>query len=136
MAGDTPKGLYRKKTRIGIIVGGFGLFVIAVGLVTILTLHTVKKHQTDVAVVRITDKGFEPATLTVRKGTKITWSNSGESLHQVAANPFPKGTDLSSLRSEILNNDQDYTYTANTAGSFGYHDQLNPTINGTLIVKK
>jgi plastocyanin len=136
MAGKPPEGLYRRKTRIGIVAAGFGVFIVAVGLVTLLTWHTVKKNRTNnVAVVRITNNGFQPATLVVRPGTKVVWSNGDQSLHQVTANPFPKGTDLPSLKSEILTNAQEYAYTAHATGSFGYHDQLNPTINGTLIVK-
>jgi plastocyanin len=89
-----------------------------------------------VTVIRITGAGFEPATVHVRQGATITWTNTDKKLHQVVSNPYPTGTDLSSLKSEILNNDQTYTYKADAAGTFGYHDQLKPTINGTLVVEK
>lgn len=98
-----------------------------------------KKHQAQsvarTAEVRITAKGFVPATLVVKPGTKITWTNTDSKLHQVVSNPFPSGKDLPGLKSEILNNFQTYTYDATTTGSFGYHDQIKPTINGTIIVK-
>jgi plastocyanin len=118
---------------------GFIIFVVAIIAVTIISSVIVKNRNdkpVPQASVRITATGFEPATLSVKKGTQITWINTQDTLRQIMANPFPKGTDLPGLKSEILNNNQTYTYTANTVGSFGYHDQQHPTVNGTLIVKK
>lgn len=112
------------------------VFLALVVVVFKVVLSNNSSSTPKVAVVRITDNGFQPATLTVKKGTKIVWDSSSENLHQITANPFPKGTDLPGLKSQILNNAQQYTYVADTTGSFGYHDQLHPTVNGTLVVKK
>lgn len=123
--------------KVLIVVGGFAVFVIAVVGVTILVSHIGgKQTSSQVAIVHITPQGFVPATLAVKAGTKIVWTNDDQTLHQIAANPFPKGTDLPSLKSQILNNSQNYSYVASASGSFGYHDQLHPTLNGTLVVKK
>src|SRR5215218_8833168 len=59
-----------------------------------------------IAIIHITKSGFEPATLSVKQGTKVIWTNSEDTLHQIAANPYPKGTSLPGLKSEILNNAQ------------------------------
>jgi plastocyanin len=96
--------------------------------------HTAQAAK--VAEVRITPKGFEPATLVVKRGTRIAWINTDSKLHQVVSNPYPKGGDLPDLKSEILNDGQTYTYTANKFGSFGYHDQMRPTFNGTITIQK
>lgn len=128
---------YKKKPRVGIVLLGFAILFSAMALVTVLTIGVVKNSQKNrVAVVRITKTGFEPATLVVKQGTKITWTNGDKGLHQITSNPYPKGTDLPGLKSEILNDAQSYVYTANTVGTFGYHDQITPTINGTLVVQK
>lgn len=127
-----------KARRILIAFSSLVLFVAAVFAVSSLTFHKNKKiaPAATTATVQISAAGFEPETLSVKQGTKVTWVNKDQALHQIAANPFPKnGTGPRSVRSEILNNLQTYTYTANTAGSFSYHDQLHPTINGTLVVK-
>ena len=127
----------RNRPRSQIISFGFGSLFVAIALVTVLALHSNQAHQqTKIAIVRITKAGFEPATLSVKQGTKIVWDNSDSSLHQVASNPYPKDTGLPGLKSAILNNAQSYSYTANAVGTFGYHDQLTPTINGTLVVQK
>ena len=123
--------------RNNIRLSGFLALFVAIVLVSLLALHTVKNHQANrIAVVRITKTGFIPATISVKQGTKVIWTNSDTNLHQVASNPYPKDTILPSLKSEILNNSQTYEYTANTSGTFGYHDQINPTINGTLVIVK
>jgi len=119
------------------VLAGFVVLLIAILGVTSLTNNTANKNAAEtVAMIRITDHGFEPATLAVKTGTKIMWVNAGNSLHQVASNPYPRGGDLSNLKSVILSDNQNYTYIASTAGSFNYHDQMNPTINGTLVVQK
>ncbi len=134
---EKTKTSNREKPGVAIILLGFTVFFIAIALVSLLTLHVAKNHQpTRVAVVRITKTGFVPATLSVKQGTQVIWTNSDEGLHQVAPNPYPKDTGLPGLKSEILNNAQSYEYTANAIGTFGYHDQLTPTTNGTLVVSK
>lgn len=127
----------KRKQRIYALFIALVLIVLAAAIFKVTSDD--KPNQSAVAriaVVRITDDGFEPSTLSVKQGTRIIWTNADSGLHQIAANPYPKGTDLKGLKSEILNNAQTYTYTADTVGSFGYHDQLKPTINGTLVVKK
>lgn len=91
--------------------------------------------QQQVLEVSISKDGFTPGTVEVKKGAKIRWINNDQTTHQLQANPHPTGESLPGLRSEILNNEQIYEYTADTTGAFGYHDQLNPTINGTIEVK-
>jgi len=88
------------------------------------------------AVVSITKDGFIPASLVVQKGTKIIWTNTDDNSHQIQANPHPTGDSLPSLKSEILNNTQTYEYTADTPGTYSYHDKLNPINNGTIEVQE
>ena len=124
-----------KSRRTTILTGGFVLFLVAVVGVTLLVNHNSSPKNT-VAAVTITDRGFIPATLTVHAGTRIIWTNTGATLHQVASNPFPTDNGLPGLKSAILNNTQAYSFTAGRAGTFGYHDQLDPTMNGTIVVEK
>jgi plastocyanin len=117
-----------------------GLVFISILLVVTLGVYTtqkeIKPQKLASVSIMITSDGFEPATLAVEKGTRIIWTNSDTRPHQLQANPHPTGKSLPSLRSEILNNKQTFHYMANETGSFGYHDHLNPTINGNLDVKE
>ena len=125
-----------KSRRTSILTGGFALFLVAVVGVTLLINHNSSQSKNTVAAVTITDRGFVPATLTVRAGTRIVWTNTGATLHQVASNPFPTDNGLPGLKSAILNNTQAYSFTAGRTGTYGYHDQLDPTMNGTIVVEK
>lgn len=123
------KGLY----AIACVV----IFAAAVFAVTMITSNKndQKNQIIKVAQVRITSSGFEPSTVVVDKGSRVVWVNADNKLHQVASNPYPKDNGLAGLKSEILNNNQTYQYTANKTGTFGYHDEMQPTVNGTLEVK-
>src|ERR1700761_5976168 len=96
-------------------IAGLVVFVVAVAVVTVLTLHGNNNNDNTIktAVIKITSTGFQPATVSVQKGTKVVWESNDAGLHEVVANPYPKGTDLPNLKSQILNQNQTYTYTAN-----------------------
>lgn len=92
--------------------------------------------QQQTAQITITKDGFVPASLSVKKGTKIIWTNSDEATHQLQANPHPTGESLPGLKSEVLTSGQTYEYTADISGTFDYHDHLNPTNNGKLEIQE
>jgi plastocyanin len=138
------KKTWWKQHRVATVFIGFLILLVAAAAVMFIDNHdnnadtsttTPAKHSEVFAEVRISGKGFEPAELTVKRGTKVVWVNNGSTLRQIASNPYPSGSGSGPLKSEILNKGQAYTYTANKTGTFGYHDQLHPTINGTLVVK-
>lgn len=88
------------------------------------------------ASVNITANSFDPAVLSVKKGTRIIWTNSDQAMHQVVSNPHPSHDSLPGLKSEILNQGQTYEYVASQSGSFSYHDEINPTVNVTIEVEE
>ena len=94
------------------------------------TLRTVTTAQ-----VSITGDGFIPATLSVKPGTKVIFTNTDTKPHQIQANPHPTGRSLPGLSSQILNTTQSYSYTFAKTGTYAYHDYLVPTTNGTIQVK-
>ncbi|MCC7357016.1 cupredoxin domain-containing protein [Candidatus Uhrbacteria bacterium] len=71
------------------------------------------------------DNGFVPPTLTVKKGTAVTWTNSDGTEHNVTGNGW---------KSDMLKYNQSYTYTFNTVGSFDYKDSNFPVMQGTVNV--
>lgn len=89
-----------------------------------------------VAKVLITEDGFQPASLSVKAGTVVIWDNQDTKPHRVAANPYGSHTTLPSLdsKSNIATNGS-YRYKFTQKGTFNYHDELNPQVNGTVIVK-
>lgn len=91
---------------------------------------------TSAATVSITSSGFVPATVTVKAGQAVTWKNTATSTHWPASNPHPEHTGLSGFDAlRGLSAGETYSYTFARAGTFPYHDHLNPLLTGTVIVE-
>jgi len=85
------------------------------------------------AAVSITAGGFTPATVSVRKGQAVTWTNTDANPHGIASS----GSGSSSFKSpQNLSQNDTYSFIFSTAGTYTYHDSLNPTtLSGTVVVK-
>jgi|GEM_PF-2182622 len=85
--------------------------------------------------VFITNGKFDPAALTLKTGDKVNWINRDTAAHQIASDPHPSHTLLRELESGSLATNQVFNFTFTKAGTFSYHDHLNPTIKGTVTVE-
>ncbi|GBD34180.1 hypothetical protein HRbin34_00504 [bacterium HR34] len=98
----------------------------------------------------ITDNGFEPSTITVSKGTKVTFVNQFDSPSWPASDVHPThrvypgsgiekcGTPQESSIFDAchgLQKGESYSFIFNEAGEWKYHDHLRPYLTGTIIVK-
>ena len=79
--------------------------------------------------VHIKNMAFSPATLTIKVGDTITWTNQDSASHTVTSD---SGTELNSA---TLVNTQTYSHTFNTAGTFPYHCSIHPGMKATIIVQ-
>lgn len=89
------------------------------------------------AQVSITKDAFEPATIKIKKGTQVTWTNKDSLSHQVASGPHPTHTNLDGFDSlEGLKLDDSYSFIFDESGEFRYHDHLNPSrLKGVVVVE-
>lgn len=78
--------------------------------------------------VTIKDYAFSPAAITVKVGTKVTWTNQDAVGHTVTAD---SGTGPDS---QLLDQGQSYSYTFSKAGTYTYHCAPHPYMKGTVIV--
>lgn len=86
--------------------------------------------------VDITSTGFVPATVSVKPGQAVVWTNHDTAPHIVASDPYPSDNTLPGLNSvQQLTTNDSYTYIFNHTGTFTYHDNLNPSLEGTVVVK-
>jgi plastocyanin len=92
----------------------------------------------DTASIDISAKGFVPATLSVKSGTLVTFTNKDKKAHQPASDPHPAHDSLPGFDSQTkLQKGQSYSFLFDKEGTFTYHDHLNPlTFNGSIIVGK
>ena len=87
------------------------------------------------ATVRITEDGFVPSVLKVKKGTTVIWTNNDTSGHRVASNPYPvkSGAELDSQVN--ISTNMTFSHTFANAGSYNYHDEAHPLSNAQIIVE-
>ncbi len=69
--------------------------------------------------------GFVPTTVTVKRGTTVTWTNADNMAHIVTGTGWG---------SETLQPGQTYTRTFSTTGSFDYRCSLHTVMQGTVNV--
>ncbi len=79
--------------------------------------------------VAIKGFAFNPDTLTIKKGAKITWTNEDSAPHTVTSD---SGTFLNSV---TLHQGESYSQTFDQAGTFSYHCAIHPMMKGTITVE-
>jgi plastocyanin len=77
--------------------------------------------------VQIKRSAFSPASVTIKTGDTVTWVNSDTQNHQVVSNN-------GSFVSPILAPGKRYSHRFDAAGTYRYHDGLNPAVKGTVVV--
>ena len=83
-------------------------------------------------VVSIIDYAFYPESLTVAKGTTVTWVNMDFVQHTVTSGSEATPTDL--FDSHEVGHMQRFSYTFNTPGTYSYYCDLHPGMVGTISV--
>ena len=80
--------------------------------------------------IEIKDFAFNPQTLTVKSGEKVTWVNRDDEPHTVVSveKQFKKST--------ALDTDQEFTITAGAPGTYTYFCSVHPKMTGTIVVEK
>lgn len=80
------------------------------------------------AEVVIENFAFQPSTLTVKAGTKVTWVNKDDDPHTATASD-------KSFNSKTLDTGDRFTTEFNTPGTYSYYCALHPRMTGQVIVK-
>lgn len=78
--------------------------------------------------VTIQNFAFSPATLTVKVGDKVTWTNKDSAPHSATA-------DDGSFDTGVLQNGQSGNVTFNKAGTYTYHCSIHPMMKATIVVQ-
>lgn len=79
---------------------------------------------------------FSPASVTINSGDTVKFVNNAGRTIIIASNPHPTHTanpEIGTGPSVAANGV--YNLTLNNAGTWGYHDHLNPSASGSIIVQ-
>lgn len=79
--------------------------------------------------VTIKDFAFGPSSITVKRGTTVTWTNQDDVRHDVTP---VKSDDFE--QSEMLGKGQSYSVTFDKVGTFAYFCSPHPYMKGQVIV--
>jgi plastocyanin len=77
--------------------------------------------------VAIQNFAFSPATVTVKAGTTITWTNRDQDPHTVSAMAGP-------FHSPALTTGQSFRYTFTSSGRYDYLCTIHPFMTATVVV--
>lgn len=77
--------------------------------------------------VMIDNFTFEPAQLTIKLGTTVTWKNRDDIPHTIVS--------AGKFRSKPLDTDDSYSFTFTSAGEYKYFCSLHPHMTGIVTVE-
>ena len=80
------------------------------------------------ATVSIENFTFVPASVTIKVGDTVTWTNNDTAAHTVAI-------DQLNVTSDSLEQGATYSFKFATAGTYNYHCGVHPSMTGTVVVK-
>lgn len=78
----------------------------------------------------INNFAFHPATITVRAGSTVTWTNKDSDVHTV------KSVGAGGFASQALQTGDTFRHTFKTPGTYRYICSIHPYMHGTVIVTK
>lgn len=96
-------------------------------------------------VVTYTDSGWSPSSITIRKGDTVIFKNTASDAMRVASNPHPVHTGYPTTGGCVgstfdscanIAPGSSWSFTFDFVGSWGYHNHMNPSEMGTVVVQQ
>ena len=78
--------------------------------------------------VKIDNFTFNPAMITVKTGTTVTWTNGDDIPHTVVAT-------AKAFKSKVLDTGDKFSFTFTTPGSYEYFCSLHPHMKASIVVE-
>jgi plastocyanin len=92
------------------------------------TTASTTTHTSNGNSITIMNFAFSPVTLTVKTGTKVTWTNKDTVTHTVTA-------DQGVFDSGFLSPGSSFSFTFIKAGTYSYHCNIHHSMMATIIVQ-
>jgi len=86
-------------------------------------------------VVTIKSSGFSPQNLTIKAGETVTWINNDTVDHTVNSAVHPTHLLYPPLNLGVIKPGDKKSLTFPDAGTYKYHDHLNPSLTGSVTVQ-
>ena len=118
----TGMGKLNRRAWLRAVAGGLAIATLSVG-----ADRAARAEDLSVA-VNIDNFAFAPATVTIKPGTVVTWTNRDDIPHVVVIPSLKQ-------RSKVMDTDQTFNQRFDTVGKFSYFCGLHPHMKGEIIVK-
>ena len=92
------------------------------------TQSTVTPSDTVVQEIEVKEFAFNPVTITVKVGTKVTWTNKDSVAHTATSD------DGTAFDTGLLNQGESGSFTFDKVGTYGYHCTPHPNMKASIIV--
>lgn len=144
------------KKFIFLLISGLVVFVVVVGVFVLenrkvyapegdTIMSTQPDQEQGAVIIAYTNEGFSPKSITIQKGTEVEFVNQSEKnfwpasalhpTHEVYPDKeSPCGTSAFDA-CEALAPGASWTFTFNEVGTWRYHDHINASYTGTIIVE-
>jgi plastocyanin len=109
-----------------IILSGCSLYGTSSPATPAKTPTPATSSQSQSNAINIQNFAFSPATLIIKKGATVTWTNNDSAPHQIKSATF---------NSSSLSNGQSFSFTFNDIGSFDYSCAIHPSMTGKIVVE-
>jgi plastocyanin len=86
-------------------------------------------------IISLSSKGFSPPTLIVNVGTKVGWINNSGVDGDIESDPHPTHTSYPPINFGVFSSGSLVEIVFDKPGTYHYHNHLNPSQKGTVIVQ-
>jgi plastocyanin len=86
-------------------------------------------QPTRAAAVKIDNFSFGPATITIRSGSTVTWTNSDDVPHVVTSD------DNKLFKSKALDTDDHFSFPFTKPGTYNYYCAIHPKMTARIVVE-
>ena len=120
------------------VAGGLGIYLV---FINYQDANTKPREKSDSAIsqadkkVRITEDGFSPEEVKIKKGQSVVWVNENDDFRWPASNIHPTHEIYSAFDPlEPLAPGEIWVFSFEQVGEWRYHDHLKPNKMGTVTV--
>lgn len=85
--------------------------------------------------VNVMQEGYEPSTVTIKTGTKVVWVNKTSATANVSSDLHPTHLLWPFLNLGSFADGEMVSVVFDESGTYTYHDHLNPSRKGTVVVQ-
>lgn len=97
--------------------------------------ETTTVNNEKIVTINATGSSFKPNTVTVKVGTRVIWISSSDKTVAIASDDHPTHRKYPPLNLGTFEKGSSVQLVFDKPGTYTYHDHLNPSVKGTVIVK-